>query len=326
MSTTPATLGSPTEALTERIAEDGWAVVELGDRAIARLVQPWLLVDGLLGVGPQLTEVQPIRPVTHARSFAASTGLAPLHTDSQQWRGRPADLQLTACLRPSDEGGESTLVDGFALARRLSVGDPALLEAMLHRPRCMPFVFGDVFGPTLARRDDRYVFTHTPRPIAADPIASAILAALEAQPMQRVRLERGQALLVDNHRMLHGRDAFADPDRELLRILAWMPRPLAKRPLWADVADAVHTGMSRALRGRSLAVRRAFGIEPTPLSPLDAAVSAMLAGAPPGALARRLGVAESALYRHRDTLASTTTPADAEDACMRALAELDRPQ
>lgn len=61
------------------------------------------------------------------------------------------------------------------------------------------------------------------------------------------------------------------------------------------------------------------------MSPLDAAVSAMLAGAPVGALARRLDVAESTLYRHRDTLAPTSTPADLDDACMRVLAELDRP-
>lgn len=313
---------STPDALRERLAISGWAVVDLGERSLARMVQPWLLVDGLLGIGPQLTEVQPIRPVAHARSFAASTGGAPLHTDSQQWRGRPADLQLTACLRPSGEGGESTLVDGFALAERLSTHAPTLLDAMLHRLRRMPFVFGDVFGPTLARRDDRYVFTHTPRPLDADPIAPAIAGELEAQPVQRVRLERGQALLVDNHRMLHGREAFADPERELLRVLAWLPTPLAPRPRWADVADAVHAGLARGLRHRSPVVQRAFGIEPTALDPLDAAITAMLAGAPPGALARRLGIAEATLYRRRDALAPTPTPVEPDDACLRALDDL----
>jgi hypothetical protein len=310
--------------LAGRIAERGWVVVDLGERALARMVQPWLLIDGLLGTAPQLTEVQPIRPVAQARSFAASTGPAPLHTDSQQWRARPADLQLTACLRPSASGGDSTLVDGFALADQLSRDDAPLFAAMLQRPRCMPFVFGNVFGPTLARRDDRYAFTHTPRPVDGDPIASALEAALARAPVERVRLERGQALLVDNHRMLHGRDAFDDPQRELLRVLAWLEHPLGGRPRWAEMADAVHAGLAGALQGRSIAVQRAFGIEPTTLAPLDAAVSAMLAGAPPGALARRLGVDEAVLYRRRDALAVVASPIEGADACMRALAELDR--
>lgn len=309
-------------SLLARLASEGWAIVDLAERARAQLVQPWLLVDGLLGLGPQLTEVQPIRPVPHACLFAASTGVAPLHTDSQQWRGRPPDLQLTACLRPSADGGESVLVDGFAIAERVRSESPSVYDALLRQPRCMPFVFGPVFGPTLARRADRYVFTHTPRPVVGDPIAAALLAVVRDHPATVVRIERDQALLVDNHRMLHGRRAFADPDRELLRVLAWLDRPLGARPVWADVADRVHTELAAALADRSDGVRRAFGLDTSQLSPLDAAVMAMLSGAPPGALARRLGVPEAALYRHRDGRVVVAGATDPDDACLRALEDL----
>lgn len=309
-------------SLLARLASDGWALVDLGERASARLVQPWLLIDGLLGVGPLLTEVQPLRPVPHARSFAASTGVAPLHTDSQQWRGRPPDLQLTTCLRPATDGGESLLVDGFAIAERVRAESPAVYDALLRRPRCMPFVFGSVFGPTLARRADRYVITHTPRPIVGDAIAAAVETLLRDHPPTVVRIEQGQALLVDNHRMLHGRQAFADPDRELLRVLAWLERPLGARPAWADVADRVQVELDRALAEHGETVRRAFGLDASLPSPLDAAVMAMLSGAPPGALARRLGVPEAALYRQRDTFRASDDASDPEAACMRALEDV----
>lgn len=335
-----ATLHAGQAALRRRLATDGWALVDLGERATARLVQPWLLVDGLLGVGPQLTEVQPIRPVASARSFAASMGPAPLHTDSQQWRGRPAELQLTACLHAADDGGDSLLVDGFAVAAGLGREDPDLLDALLHRHRHLPFVFGDVFGPTLARRSDRYVVTHTPHPIASDPVGPALARALSGAAVQRVRIEPHQALLVDNHRMLHGRDAFTDPRRELLRTLAWLPEPLGPRPPWGDAADAVWRALDARLAGAPVEVRRAFGLPEPGLGLLEGAVLAMLSGAPPGALARRLGVDEATLYRRRDGLLAAPAVADPQpavgptsrpdpgsdpgSACRRALEELAR--
>ena len=319
-----AAAGSNPATLLARLAEHGWVLVDLDDRAAARLVQPWLLIDGLLGMGAQLTEVQPIRPVPNARSFAASTGAAPLHTDSQLWRGRPAKLQLTACLRPSEEGGESVLVDGFAVAERLRCESPALYRELLQRPRCMRFVFGSVFGATLARRADRYVFTHTPRPEPGDEVARSLEAALAAQTPSVVRIGRGQAMLVDNHRMLHGRRSFCDPERELLRVLAWLERPLGPPPSWAVDADQVQARLAAELSQASAEVKRAFGLEGAPLGSVDAAVFAMLSGAPPGALARRLGLPEALLYRHRDRLTSGGPAAagDPHDECMRRLESL----
>ncbi|MBL8945669.1 MAG: TauD/TfdA family dioxygenase [Myxococcales bacterium] len=320
-------MSPPHEALRARLAVDGFAVVTLEDRAFERMLQPWLLVDGLLGLGPQLTEVQPIRPIAQGRSFAASSGPAPLHTDSQLWRGRPAELQLTCCLRPAERDGESVLVDGFALADRLAAACPADLARLLDEPRCLPFVFGHAFGPTLARRGDRHVFTHPARPHPGDRVAPIVARALAEVPQRIVRLEGGQALLVDNHRMLHGRRAFDDPHRELLRVLAWLEAPLSPRPAWADTADRVHAELAARLGDAPLEVRHAFGLEPAAMAAIDAAVTAMLSGAPPGALARRLGIDEAALYRHRDRLATTGRPdlaqgGDPLPACLEVLARL----
>jgi hypothetical protein len=308
--------------VTNAIATHGFTVVELGDDALVQIAQPWRLVLALVGRAPELTEVQPIAPrggpdprLTEARaagrSFAASTGDAPLHTDSQLWRGRPPELQITACMRPAATGGHSVLVDGHALADAVAEREPALLQAMLREPRRMPFVFGSVYGPTLARRDGRYVVTHTPRPVATDAVAARISSVLERVPHHTIELRRGQVLLVDNHRMLHGRTAFTDPTRALLRVLAWLPSPLGPRPAWADAADAEAEDVARVLGDASAAVRLAFGITSTPPDPIDLAVLAIAGGAPPGALAQRLGIAEAALYRRRDALLGPPAAADA---------------
>jgi hypothetical protein len=342
-------------SVTHAIATHGFTIVELGDDALVQIAHPWRLVLALVGRAPQLTEVQPIAPrggrdtsVTEpraaARSFAASTGDAPLHTDSQLWCGRPPELQLTACLRPADAGGHSVLVDGHALADVVAARDPALLQAMLREPRRMPFVFGSVFGPTLARRDGRYVLTHTPRPMPGDEVAARLSSLLASVPHHVVELRRGQVLLVDNHRMLHGRTAFTDPTRALLRVLAWLPSSLGPRPAWADAADAEAQEVARTLGDASPEVRLAFGIAPPEPDPINLAVLAIAGGAPPGALAHRLGIAEAALYRRRDALlgqlgcgfAAGREPAPAaelaarqveseiEAACARALDRLRR--
>ncbi|MBX7079105.1 MAG: TauD/TfdA family dioxygenase [Nannocystaceae bacterium] len=288
-------------AVRESLARDGFTVVALGELAAVRLAQPWLLVDAVLGEAPLLVEVQPIRPVAGARSFAASSAPAPWHTDSPLWRGRPPELQLTVCLRPARDGGASLLLDAWQWLASLQRDEPALARQLLTRPRVMPFVFGDVLGPTAALRGGRPCVTHTPRPRPDDTIAVAIAAALEHAPRQRVVLREGEALLLDNHRMLHGREGFADPDRVLARVLAWLERPLGAAPPWTDTAAAIAGHTDAVLTSSPPALRRAFGLEDAPPLELEQRiVLAMLGGAPPGVLAQRFAVPEPALYRMRD--------------------------
>jgi gamma-butyrobetaine dioxygenase len=314
--------------LLARLQQHGWAVIELGPRLHERLARPWSLVDGLLGMPPLLLEVQPIRAVVGGRSFASSQVDAPLHSDSQQWRARPPELQLTACLRAAASGGESLLLDGHALLETVADDDPELHAALLRVPRCMPFVFGDVYGPTAALRGGRFVLTHTPRPLDDDPIAARLAAALARMSPEVVSLRAGEALVVDNHRVLHGRIAFDDPRRELLRLLAWLDAPLGPLPSWAAIARETHAQLEQRLRCENADVRRSFGIEDRGALDLRArAVTAMLAGAPPGLLAQRLAVPEPELYRWRDAqlggaAPGTIGPREHREAALAALAAL----
>lgn len=299
----------------------GWTVVALGDALRDRLLHPWSLVESLLGVPAVLLEVQPIRAVPGGRSFASSMVDTPLHTDSQQWRARPPELQLTACLRAAEQDGESLLLDGHALLAAVAREDPALYDALLRVPRCMPFVFGDVLGPTAALRGGRCVVTHTPRPRDDDAIAPRLAAAISRSTPEVVRLNAGDVLLLDNHRVLHGRRGFDDPRRELLRVLAWLDAPLGPTPQWAGIASEVAHATARELRDESPQVRRSFGLEDRGEPDLPTrAVAAMMAGAPPGMLSARFGVPEPQLYLWRDA-AAVDLPSH-RAACQRALARL----
>lgn len=313
-------MNTPAETIAQLHAR-GWTVLALGDTLRDRLLHPWSLVDALLGAPAVLLEVQPIRAVPGGRSFASSMVDTPLHTDSQQWRARPPELQLTACLRAAERGGESLLLDAHALLAAIARDDPRSFDALLRMPRCMPFVFGDVLGPTAALRGGRCVVTHTPRPRDDDAIAQRLAAAIARCEPEVVHLRAGDVLLLDNHRVLHGRRGFDDPRRELLRVLAWLDAPLGPTPPWASVAREVAHAIDGELRDESPAVRRSFGLEDRGEPDLPTrAVTAMLAGAPPGMLSARLGVPEPQLYLWRD--AAVLDLPSHRAACQRALTRL----
>jgi hypothetical protein len=232
---------------------------------------------------------------------------------------------LTACLHAADHGGESLLLDGHAVVEAIAARDVDLYRALLAVPRRMPFVFGEVLGPTVALRGGRFVITHSPRPAPEDRIAMRLGELLATMQPERISLRPGQALLLDNHRVLHGRSAFADPARELLRVLAWLEGPLGPRPSWAELAQEHQQRLDRELEGAPAVLRRSFGLEDRPaLDPRARIVLAMLGGAPPGLLAQRHGVGETELYRWRDAMLGqgAVELGSADDGTVRAA--LDR--
>jgi gamma-butyrobetaine dioxygenase len=235
----------------------------LGPEEAARA--PWIFAERLLGERPRLVERQPIKAVPGGRSFASSSGPTPLHTDSQAFAGAPPAVQVMACVRPAGQGGACVLADTRALLDRLAASDPDLHHLLFSAPRRIPFVFGDVHGPTVTRRAGALVFTHSPVVLPGDPVAARLAPWIEAAPRIEVSPAAGEILVVDNHRMLHGRHGFAGTGREFVRLLVW-------------TAPADEPPSARRL-----------GV-----------VLEMLRGVPPGVLAAREGIPEPDLYRMRD--------------------------
>lgn len=101
-----------------------------------------------------------------------------------------------------------------------------------------------------------------------DAIGEALALELAHEPVITIPVRDGETLVVDNHRMLHGREAFGDTRRDFVRLLAWLPRPLA------------------------MLVTKA------PMSRI-AVVLELLTGVPPARLAAREGITEAELYVRR---------------------------
>lgn len=262
-----------TDALRAALAADGHAVAPAPTPADAG--EPWALVERLVGLRPAMVERQAIRPLPGGRSFAASAAFTPFHTDSQDYLGAPPGLQVMICRRAAASGGATRLIDGWALLERIERDDPALFDALLAVPRRHRFYFGDVTRPTVTS-DGRLAWTHAPGP-PDDPVGRALDAFLARAPVIELAVQSGEMLLVDNHRMLHGRTAFTG-ERDFLRLLAWLPAPLAEHPRYrARVAPAAPPRGDARL----------------------ATVLELVLGAPPARLAAREGITEAELYAWR---------------------------
>lgn len=246
-----------TLSLCERLRADGYAMLPSSARDTS---EPWSYVQELLGMRPEMVERQPIRPLPDGRSFASTTVFTPFHTDSQDYQGAPPAIQIMVCRRAAAAGGETRLLDGAALLGRLARENPELHAHLLRTPRTHRFYFGDVVSPTVAVKRGHLVWTHSPLP-PSDPIGHALAAELAREPVIRIAVRDGQTLVVDNHRMLHGREAFDDPGRELVRLLAWLPAEHKRQRI--DV------------------------------------VLELLTGVPPAKLAAREGISEAELYAWR---------------------------
>ena len=274
----------------ERVSVGGATVVPLGSAWSASPAElresaaaaPFAFAARLLGVEPLLVERQPIRPIDGGRSFASSRAAAPLHTDSQMFLGAPAAVQVLVCVKQALRGGESVLVDGTGLLARLDHDDPALARALFAVQRSQRFYFGEVLGPTLALRGGHLAWTVAPGELGAvDDVGRALIRELTREPRVEHTLQPGEALVASNHRMLHGRGPF-EGERELVRLLVWLERPL--------LADA-----SQRSRARELS-------PPLPETGLVRlrAVLAILRGAPPAKVAAGAHVDEATLYAWRD--------------------------
>ncbi|MFE4514594.1 TauD/TfdA family dioxygenase [Kitasatospora sp. NPDC056783] len=149
-------------------------------------------------------------------------GALALHTECTQ-HPDPPRLLLLACARAGDSGGETLLVDGRAVLAELAVQHPAAIEAF-SAERAAYFGgssgrFAPVFQQLPAgrwqlrlRQDDLARFS---------PDAQAHLPALRQaidRNTQRLRLAPGQGVVLDNHRLLHGRTGFSG-ERLILRAL-----------------------------------------------------------------------------------------------------------
>ncbi|MEM7337790.1 MAG: TauD/TfdA family dioxygenase [Actinomycetota bacterium] len=174
------------------------------------------IFGGIWDLAPDLTE--------HADTSYSSVELLP-HTDGTYSHDAPG-LQFLVCNTAAERGGQSILVDGFAIATDMAHDEPDLAATL-----AAVAVPGQYLEPGVHLRAERPPFRidHTgilrqvsfnnydraPFVLAPDDEARfyAAYSALAAQVMDRTRwrtitLHDGDAVVFDNWRMLHGRTSF----------------------------------------------------------------------------------------------------------------------
>ncbi|MBV8256546.1 MAG: TauD/TfdA family dioxygenase [Actinobacteria bacterium] len=161
-----------------------------------------------------------------ARNLADTALPLSPHTDNPYREPTPT-LQLLHCLVSDVDGGDTVLVDGFAVVERLRHRSPELLGLLARRPirfayrdesaelwTDVPVVTLDAAARPLAlhlNNRSKGVPQGDPGDVAAWYEAYLALLGLVESPEQQVvfKLAPGDLVLFDNLRVLHGRTGFA---------------------------------------------------------------------------------------------------------------------
>jgi gamma-butyrobetaine dioxygenase len=276
----PRITGHPRSAMEPE--GPGAAVLRIEAAAREASLSPWTFAERLFGERVVMVERQPIRAVPGGRTFASSSEETPLHTDSQPHFGVPASAQVLVCERPAAQGGESVHVDAWELVSAIADKDPDAYARLFDETRTLRFYFGDFVGPTLSLRRGHLFFTHPPFAREGDRVPARLKAFIDLAQRALLRLEPDDVLVVNNHRVLHGRRAFEGTTRELVRLLVWLETP------WA-APEALFQRVRRDECQADPAASRALGV-----------VLELLRGVPPGILSAREKITEAELYRWRD--------------------------
>lgn len=215
----------------------------------------------------EATTYKPRSDGTHVRPYETRVSFR-LHAD-------PCDVAGLFCVRAAARGGSSTLVNARTVHDRLAETQPALLR-VLHEPfyyvkprrageaptfHAVPvFSWRDGWFKAHIVPDLIYIAQLTPETPRLSDVQHAALDALirvASSPEFQLTLDLrpGELLLLNNHVVWHGREAYEDAKgaaRHLLRI--WLATP-GSRPL-----DPIHEGWfgdprAGALRGGYLRER-----------------------------------------------------------------------
>jgi alpha-ketoglutarate-dependent taurine dioxygenase len=166
-----------------------------------------------------------------------------LHTDGPQL-SKPPDLLFTACFRRAKYGGDSLLASAATLHNRLMQEGRDMLAVLHDSFHFDRRGFGNLHNPTLERPificsrshfSFRYLYEyildgHSKAKVPLSNLQRDAIETLrgmleEDDVVLRVRVNPGELLITNNHRVCHGRTSFQDDSaqgtvRHLIRVWA----------------------------------------------------------------------------------------------------------
>ena len=217
--------------LYRKLRDYGFVVVAGGPRdaggteSVARLI-------GDLG-DSAYTPIFDLTPSSRVKTMGNTNKAVPPHTD-EAFRYSPPGINILSCLKPAADGGDTVLVDGFFAAESLRRFDKSMYEMLCSHHqlfnRIHPGRLDQRSRSRMIERDDRGrvvgIRFHTraagPLDLPADRVkpyyaAHRRFCELVSAPENqlRFRLEAGDSVMFDNHRVLHARTEFSDCARHL---------------------------------------------------------------------------------------------------------------
>ena len=215
-----------------RLRDYGFVVVRNGPRKVGGAE----IVANLIGeiADAAYGKLFDLSPSQNQVTFGNTMNPVPPHTD-EAYLYSPPGVNILHCVRPAEEGGESVLVDGFSLAGQMREHHRAEFETLtthsypFHRIVPDDGVYQRVRAKIITLDDDgdvagfRY-HTRTLAPLDVAPdkvmrlhVAISRLSQLMMDPANQAcfKLDAGEAVMFDNHRVMHARKAFNDPSRHL---------------------------------------------------------------------------------------------------------------
>lgn len=255
--------------------------------------QPRVLLRRLLGPRESIARLlsTEIRVQAQSRSYSDSNVEALMHTDNAI--ALPPALQVMACVRKAELGGESTFVDAWPLLRGIREEDPKLFASLYSHVRLHRCVNGFLFRPTVAWRYGNLVLTHGSSTFEWDVLGRRFQEWVDRAPRIRFLAEPGDVFVANNLRLFHGRQSF-EGKRFFKRILAWPSTPMASPADLNAPAKKEWKRMRAASAAHAAEIREDFVPDEPSTEGLRrfAIVSSYFAGEPLPDLVARHGVEE----------------------------------
>jgi len=239
------------------LERDGAAVIdgpECGAEATRALARQ-IFAEKTLAI-PDAARVFEGGEFDHARDQASVHTATPAHTDGFAYGDLYPDYMLLSCVHHCSKGGESVLIDGYRIEQYLqahadfSWAGHALRDVVIDQTEdnmqtaLSPIIMHNGHDRVMVRKTlnqkpctDSKDSERDARMIAL--WCDTIDAAYEQAP--RFKLRAGQTLIVDNYRLMHGRDPYEDLQRMLWRVWVWTTDALGvpDLPLASDTRHAV---------------------------------------------------------------------------------------
>ena len=171
------------------------------------------------------------------------------HTDGFAYGDLFPDYIMLSCVNASAQGGESFLVDGYAVLENLAAGNLELMNNLQtiavdqteedmqvsHSPIVQ---YNSAHRKLLRRNFSQKPLRSSQQPERDQAMIEIWIRAVDAagDEAPRFKVAPGQVLIVDNYRVLHAREGYADVNRMMWRVWVWTDECLGvpDMPLHSD--------------------------------------------------------------------------------------------